>query len=349
MSVPLFFVITSPIFLAGGSGLWKEIPYVAGVTDNRTGSSGPRHAPEAVLFVFGMMRRTGTNFLRDLVCLHPDCGAVVPLHEDHFLKQAHNLARFVEEVHGSWRPRWGCPEGLEEQLLRRIGSCLTDFLFSMTAEDWISRPWPDLEGIERYVKATPRVLVPKTPSVQNLEWLWMFQDARALVLVRDGRAVVESGNRSFGWNFEEGVRQWAEAAETVLTEIPKSERLLLVRYEDLFHDLRSEMQRVLAFAGLDAESYDFDAAESLPVRGSSTFRGGAAVTHWIPLEKTEAFDPIERAQDWTVGQHERFNWIAGPQLVKLGYERVAAKRYRRLRTIWNWFLDMRWRRARRRP
>ena len=44
----------------------------------------------------------------------------------------------------------------------------------------------------------------------------LFPDDYLIVLVRDGRAVVESKQRSFGETFESAAREWAAGAETIL-------------------------------------------------------------------------------------------------------------------------------------
>jgi len=96
---------------------------------------------------------------------------------------------------------------------------------------------------------------------------------------------------------------------------------MLVRFEDLYIRTEDEMRRILLFLGLNIESYDFPRALNLPVVGSSTFKRPPGKVQWTPVMKTADFDPLARANSWTRSQHERFNWIAGDQLEKLGYER----------------------------
>jgi hypothetical protein len=256
------------------------------------------------VFIVGLTPRTGTNYLWDLVCVHPACApGREPIREDFFLEHAHLLATFVRDVSSKWDPAWGIvSEETLAELHARIGTALLDFL--STAED--------------------RRLVTKNPSVVGIDQVFaFFPTAQLIVLVRDGRAVVESCVRTFGWDVDLAARRWAAAASIAMrfldgraTDDPA---VRLVRYEDLVADPRSQMTKLLSFLDLDVAEYDFSAAERLPVRGSSVFLGGQAEVHWDPVERTADFDPLRRWADWSAEQHRRFAWLAGRQQVALGY------------------------------
>jgi protein-tyrosine sulfotransferase len=256
------------------------------------------------VFIVGLTPRTGTNYLWDLVCVHPACApGREPIREDFFLEHAHLLATFVRDVSSKWDPAWGIvSEETLAELHARIGTALLDFL--STAED--------------------RRLVTKNPSVVGIDRVFaFFPTAQLIVLVRDGRAVVESCVRTFGWDVDLAARRWAAAASIAMrfldgraTDDPA---VRLVRYEDLVADPRSQMAKLLSFLDLDVAEYDFSAAERLPVRGSSVFLGGQAEVHWDPVERTADFDPLRRWADWSAEQHRRFAWLAGRQQVALGY------------------------------
>jgi hypothetical protein len=125
------------------------------------------------------MPRSGTNFLANLLVIHPDCGSP-KVHEDYLLAQAQHLERYVAGVCSHWKPEWELGQSdvfaaLGDGLLRLLG-----------------------QGVDR------RRLVTKTPSVQNLPLVFkLFPQAQLLLLVRDGRAVAESGVKTFRtWTFE---------------------------------------------------------------------------------------------------------------------------------------------------
>jgi len=279
--------------------------------------------PANPIFILGITQRSGTNFLHDLVCLHPDCGPVVPIREDSLLAHADKLQAYVEGVYRWWNEDWGCDSQLKRHLARSLYEGLAGFVRSLSEPPWVDRDWPELRKIDPFVltqlKQRPAYLVLKTPSVKNLSLLAHFPYP-LVVLVRDGRDAVASGMKAFGWSLEEGARKWAAGAEEIARAREAGVEFSLVRYESLLDDPRTELERVFAHAGLDAGKYDFDAPPSLPVRGSSTLRGSESQTHWQPLEKSAGFNPQKKWKDWPPWMHARFNWIAGASMQRLGYE-----------------------------
>ena len=76
--------------------------------DNMTVMSGPSVNPEELpltsapqpalaltqpIFIFGIMQRSGTNYLWDMLRLHPDVAIRMPIVEDHLLQRSHQLMR----------------------------------------------------------------------------------------------------------------------------------------------------------------------------------------------------------------------------------------------------------------
>jgi Sulfotransferase family len=191
-----------------------------------------------------------------------------------------------------------------------------------------------------------RRVITKTPSVRNLDnFFKLFPSAYLLILVRDGRAVVESRVKTFHESYETSTRIWAEGANTILRFVEKSRGLhanhLIVRYEDLWNEPERELRRIFAFAALDADNYDFSAATRIPVRGSSVFHGKGKEAHWTPVEKTPDFNPVLRSNHWTRSMHERFNWVAGQQQARLGYGIVSYKEneHQLFWGVWNKAMD----------
>ena len=60
--------------------------------------------------ILGMMPRSGTNFLSDLLCLHPDCAVPDPVLEDYLLHHEDILERYVDSVRWGWRPEQARPD-----------------------------------------------------------------------------------------------------------------------------------------------------------------------------------------------------------------------------------------------
>jgi len=285
-------------------------------------TTSPRTDP---VFILGISQRSGTNFLFDLLRLHPDCGVPSVKWEDFLLDKSDLLVRYVSSIFPGWRRRGTDPE-VENSFYEHLGNGLISLLASRVKE---------------------KRVVTKTPSVRNLDYFFhFFPRAYLLILIRDGRAVVESRVRTFGESYETAMRRWAEGAETILRFLETSQRANLnfsiVRYEDLWNEPERELRRIFSFVGLDADKYNFDAAINIPVRGSSSFHGREEQRyHWTPVQKTADFKPLARASGWSRSTHERFSWIAGEKLAKLGYGEMTYER----RLSWfvrNRLLDLTW-------
>lgn len=274
-------------------------------------SSGAQRASARprVIFIRGITQRSGTNYLRDLVTLHPQCcHARQPIWEDFSLDDAAHLDRYVARLSRRWPPAWGVPEAeIRAQLLREFGDALVRSLVAN----------PKRPGV---------ITVAKTPSVRGLRHYFdMFPDDPLLVLVRDGRSVVESSMRSFGQSFERAAHDWVSGADTVVRfreqhGSTEGTRWLLLRYEDVVRDVRTTIRRIVDFMGLDPDAIDISKASSLPVRGSSSFRTQDGNVNWTRVPKDESFKPLERSAAWDDERHRRFNRIAGEQMTELGYQ-----------------------------
>ena len=287
----------------------------------------PTLQDERGIFVAGVMQRSGTNFLADLLALHPDCEKAFPA-EDFFLTQAPLLEKYVAATYAKWNPRWYVRQvNSQELLLQSLGRGLLSFL-SLRKPQEDSEP-ADLE-LDRLDRALGRIIA-KTPSAQNLDYVFkLFPKSSLIIIVRDGRAAVESALRTFRWHFEDAVRRWAEGAREIVQFDKKygssGKKYLIVRYEDLNTRPHDEISRILDFLDLDAGRYDFEKATGLPVRGSSTFREDDANPWHRPKEKSSEFNPLNRFDHWDRKRRERFDWIAGEYLEAFGYNRDAERR-----------------------
>src|SRR5689334_20734414 len=117
----------------------------------------------APVFVLGMAQRTGTNFLHDLLCLHPD---FVPsrIFEDYLSCYTDLLVRYAAEVSGRWNRKWGIDEGTGRDLIcGHLGNGLIQFLRSMAEDDCSNDAGEPMVAADR-----ARRLITKTPSVSSL-------------------------------------------------------------------------------------------------------------------------------------------------------------------------------------
>ena len=259
-----------------------------------------------VIFIRGVTPRSGTNYLRDLLVLHPACQkARAPIWEDFALDDAVLLEQYVKRLFAKWPKGWAVPSEVGSEVLQALGDGLITSLIGNDPESTV---------------------VAKTPSVSGLDsFSRLFPTDRLVLLVRDGRDVVVSLERSFGWSFERAVREWTRGAETIVrycdaNRAEEGTRWQLVRYEDLLSDLASSLADLVSFAGLAEGLLDVEEARRLPVRGSSTFGLTEGRVHWRPTEQDATFNPVRRWADWDLQRHKRFNWVAGEAMRQLGYE-----------------------------
>jgi hypothetical protein len=236
--------------------------------------------------------------------------------------------------------------GGSDPLLASIGDCLIAF---------IKKPYDLYPGEAASHPEKPsgsdflsKTLITKSPSVKNLDHFFrLFPDAYLLLLVRDGRSVVESGMKSFGWTFEDAVRRWNRGARSILEFVHhyrgSDKRFLLVRYEDLVSDTEAALRKVFTFLNFEPDHYDFQAAKNLPIFGSSESKASDGNVHWNKIEKTERFAPLKRWDHWGRAQHDRFNWLAGEAQAMLGYTTDPGGGSRPITRLRHRMLDWKWR------
>lgn len=298
-------------------------------------------------FILGIRQRSGTNYIYRLLKLHPDCTGPGPIWEDFFVARSKILNKYTNRVYKSWDPTWGVHKKIsypQKMLLRYFGDAISRFLRLQITGYSVNQSDANQEFTE---ENGPKLLLTKTPSVAGIENFFdLFPDAYLIIIIRDGRAVVESGVRSFEWNYEDAMWRWREGARAILNLKENyqnsNKKFLIVKYEDLLMDEKCELLKIFGFLGLNPEVFDFDLAKSLGVTGSCEVKKHAGVVHWQEAEKGKDFNPLTRFSNWDRKRHERFNWIAESQMSRLGYDIEAISSNRYLSVIRNRFLDAKW-------
>jgi hypothetical protein len=295
-------------------------------------------AGDNLIFILGVTMRSGTNYLNNLLLLHPHCEYPGIVWEDYFLAHADLLQNYADSLYKHWQPEW------KEKLVDLIGinpvmKSLGGGLTFLLKDQFRGRARP--ESVESWDSLK---FVTATPSVRNLNYFFdLFPDAHLLIIMRDGRSVVESGVRSFDWDYERAMKNWKNAAETIhkfdhaISNHKK--KYLILKYEDLFLHTREKMKEVLEFLELNFKCYHFYAAENLPVVGSSELRNSEGAVHWHARKKNKHFDPLERWRHWKKLLHLRFNWIAGDYAERFGYSMQEKNRYGFIWRVWNKVMD----------
>lgn len=299
-------------------------------------------SPQIPIFILGITPRSGTNFLHDLLVLHPNCQPGLAS-EDFLTAHSDLLVKYVNSVSKTWKPHWKIKKyiGQPEQLvLQYLGEGLVSFLNLRVGPDINPEDETTLD------QSPVKRLVSKTPSVKNLSnFFALFPGVYLIILVRDGRGVVESSKNTFRWNSEVVTRNWAAAARTICEferQVSSPDcRYLIVRYEDLHQETEKELKRIFSFLDLDPNCYDFKQAANLPLKGSSELHKKGKV-HWNPVERPPDFNPLNRWGHWNQAKRQRFNWIAGKYQVHFGYCQPTELNFSILWQVWNIILDIKW-------
>lgn len=259
--------------------------------------------PKTPVFIIGINPRSGTNYLYQLLALHPDCVHSKHYGEDFFLFGADKYLEFYEKVTRFWNPAWKNDKAVFKRSLEM--------------------------GLLNYLNpggSPARYMVTKTPSAANAKlFTEVFSEGYMIIITRKGQDLVESFMKTFNSRFEDAVRGWKRGAVSIHDvindkAIMDSGRVLMIKYEDLYQHNEEVMKKILTFLKLDLSTFDFSKSQNFDVIGSSTFKGNSEKVTWNPIPKDSTFNPLGRFSHWGRFKHYRFNWMAGKYAKEFGYE-----------------------------
>jgi protein-tyrosine sulfotransferase len=260
-----------------------------------------------LLFVYGAMPRSGTNFLFEVLLRHP-LFARPGIGFDELGVLA-DPAVFEEprRVIGSFHPPSGAAFARLEWMAFALAG-LRNRLLSLAAEDTVT--------------------VVKEPHAYHLELLpVMFPCDRCIMLLRNARYIVDSyfrtfAGRRFGRTFEDVCLETAAALAKVLDFLDRTPRQFVhpVRYEDVALRRESVMTAILDWLGEEARPQDMLELDNIPVLGSSTHsRDANGAVSWAPRAVDANFDPVSRPLEWTRTQEEVFTKTCAEVNRRAGY------------------------------
>jgi protein-tyrosine sulfotransferase len=265
------------------------------------------------VYIMSPMQRCGTNHLADILLLHPDFQVPKALEEDFVVEYADLLHEYSEKTYQHWR-RLEWVSDLEEHrrlLQHHLGQGILAFLGSQ-------------------IDATKRPLH-RSPDCHNIDKFFLFfPGVKLLLLIRDGRDVVESAARKWPQqSYEHWMRKWAEGARRLLNFIQQTGREMrgksweLVRYEELVERPEIAVKGMLEFLDIDVSTFAWDRLTHLPVRGSSSILDAHGKVSKETVEKLQEFSPIGRWHSWSGWRKRKFKKLAERELLELGYESTA--------------------------
>lgn len=256
---------------------------------------------ESPIFIFGISPRSGTNYLFNLLIMHPDC-APFPAFEDYLLMYSRMLDKYstvLEQIYidKGFHP----PKNTQEVIKTSLGFGLNHMINH---------------------QAPGKKIVLKTPQPNGLENMHdYFPNAKILILLRDGRSTSESMVKSFNWTYKESIELWSKGAEHILQfqkSYPYKKNYRIVHYEDLILNFEEELSKVLKFLGLSLSNFNFAGAKDLPLIGSSdTVQKNN--NKWIASPLPPKNMLVKRYANWPEKTRKLFIKQAKTVSEKLGY------------------------------
>lgn len=281
---------------------------------------------DQAIIIRGIRPRSGTNFLAQLLDVHPDVAAHPnEIWEWPHFQHADLLIEYANAIASSPKAQKFQPR----RFLRHLGDAWFGYLSG-------------------FVEGGKRVML-KDPSTGHIDaFFTFFPESYLLVIVRDGRDQISSALRSgFGvpppfaplhpttWHrvvgpsdFEILCRRYRESAERILDFVQGGDtsrnvdrQVKIVHYEHIHLETEATMRQLLDFVQLDADLYEFGDLGSIPVKGSSFFRNEDDQIDFAKgLAKDDTFSPIGRWHDWSRAWRNTFDRVCGNSMRRLGYD-----------------------------
>lgn len=254
------------------------------------------------LMMHGIMPRCGTVYVGELLSRHPALLAYpYQLWEVPFLAQAKRVRQLQT--------------GFLADYEDNVGKLGADDFLPLFGAMWIGYLYAHIPPNQH--------LFTKMAGVQYLDLFFqMFPDEQLLLLVRDGRDVVQSTLKSWpSLGFVNVCRRWQRSAGMVLAcqkKFAGNPAYWMVKFEEVLANPIHFVQELCRHFRLPADDYPFDQIATIPVKGSSTLRPTADLS-WAPVQKPQQFNPVGRWQSWSWWRKSLFKQIAGRSLIQLGY------------------------------
>lgn len=289
---------------AGFSSEFMQEDFSAEALETASQIRGDERGP--AIIIQGVMPRSGTVYVGELIRLHPDVHAYPnEMWEIPFLEITGDIIKLQEHFFKAYkqnRERIG-----KNDFLPLFGSALTRHLFSFAPDN-------------------KRVLL-KIPDVQYLNYFYkVFPKENILLLIRDGRDLVSSTMKSWpGANFKEICQLWDDSARIMLRfknkHVDNMPGIMFSKYEDIINSPTDFMSVFCQTFDLDTTLYPYDQIENIAVRGSSTLRQESDKKNvsWDAISKPKNFKTTGHWHNWSRKEKAIFKKIAGKTLIELGY------------------------------
>ena len=261
----------------------------------------------SLLLLYGVMPRSGTNYVQALLERHPAFQHPrIPFYELPVLASEHYYdgpTRLISRIHKPSAEAFARLEWMAYTL-----SGLRNRLLSL-ADD----------GTITVVKSVPAHGIDLFPILFPLD--------RLIIIIRNGKHTVDSYQRTFARKrlsrtFEDICFEWNAAAQKALRLSKRADAsvIKLVRYEDILADKAAAIAETLAWMGHEADMSVAADLDAIPILGSSTHSQAAnGKVTWAPTAVRHDYRPADRAIKWTRAQEKSFLEICGATNRAAGY------------------------------
>lgn len=284
------------------------------------------------VFLFGISVRSGTNFSARIFSKHPEV-EVVPNNET---IREFPLLKVIDQFKDSFDAFSSMYTGnngnKEHYTWRKYAAYFGDSFLKYIDNELV-------------IDHSKKIYFMKDPGVKNIKFVSsVFPDSKVILLVRDGRDLVESSEKGYlvwrnsqsvlnrvkryvfhytGREFRRNVKAWLNNAKMIseFLATENGKKALLIRYEDLAAEIPETYAKLFEYCGLSIEKVNY---KNVEVIGSSfsdqISENGENKIKWTPIEKTKKFKPVGRWKSWPKWKINYFNKVAGAYLKEFGYQ-----------------------------
>ena len=285
---------------------YAYIPSLNVLSDSASSASkcirDPRRPP--ALMVYGVAPRSGTNFVANLLALHPGFAPWPNLiWEIPFLRSVDHLlafekAFFEDFPHNAERMQ-------QDDFLPIFGASFIRYLHSFAPEG--------------------KKLLLKEPDARNFAYFpLVFPHEQLLLLLRDGRDVVFSTIKTWPqMQFADVCQRWNDSAKLMLQFSSKHKdngNYWIMKYEDVLLNQAEFVKEACHKYSLQESEFPFSEIKSMPVFGSSTDSQKNGTVDWMShKQRSDDFKPVGRWNSWSKKEKSIFKRIAGETLMEAKY------------------------------
>jgi len=232
--------------------------------------------PTKICFILGMMPRTGTNWVYDILLQSDSIGDIGPIWEDNLLNQIEALERAAKMISGTWNPKWRAADEelsvqqLTDHLQKNLESGLEKFIVQQFRPGSCTKKKPDW-------------LVLKSPNAFKIvPPLQLLHRNKCIILIRNPHDLISSGMSSFGWSLLGSCNRYIKASKSIIKLNDTCPQCTVISFEGLNEQFQESVQLLYAELDLPVPSIQF---LNLAVRGQSSKKASESIS-WTSKDMT---------------------------------------------------------------